>query len=104
MTRSKMATAQGSWKEGENWKVVTPEGDLIFDLKGKFDETMVMQAIRLARFAEADSFNEGVRFQKKVSEATESLTVAQLKADIKSLVFMNNELSEQLDMMISKGK
>lgn len=104
MIEDKLATAQGTWKEGENWKVVTPEGKVIFELQGNFNEKTVMQAIRLARLAEENAFNAGIQFQKKVKEAGDNMQVKQLLSENASLRNMNLHLSNQLEMMVEKGE
>lgn len=51
--------AQCSFVQGENWKFVTPQGAVIAEVKGDYNEREIMQFLRVFRKLELEAYNEG---------------------------------------------
>jgi uncharacterized protein YktA (UPF0223 family) len=105
-TGLELMNAQASWNKGENddkWCVRTPTGELLFILDGDFDEKSAMQVIHFGRKFEVRAFNEGVRQGKTMQKKEDLDELVRLKAAVKNLGEMNEQLSEQLDRHINNN-
>jgi len=98
-----LATAQGQWNLGENnnqWRVMTPAGEHLWSFPAKFDERDVMSAIRMGREFELKAFNIGIDFGKEEQREADQQQIGFLEGRVKSLIAMNEQLSEALDKEI----
>lgn len=104
-TNLELVDAQASWNQGENdnrWCVKTPDGEILFILKGNFDEQSAMQAIRFGRAFESKAFTKGIVHGKELQKKADFDELVKLRSAVQNLGRMNEQLSEQLDRHINK--
>lgn len=90
-----LQNAQCQQKEKENWKIITPEGEEILDIKGDYNDHEIMDLLRKLREIESWAFNKGICSKGIMDKIS-------IRVENETLKKRNEELSDALHRALNK--
>lgn len=96
-------SARGQWVEGENsnqWDITDDQGQHLAFFPRHWNERDVMTAIRFGRIYEQNAYAAGIASGRDQAEQTAEHKLQELRQQVRVLLRMNEDLSEQLERII----